>query len=124
MKFHKLGFHEFVKKKSVALASFCKDHSPIGFFSLELKDMILWAKGLWKFNNSLTSKAKSCVNTLCILDQANITDKQLYKYIFTFMVSIEILHIFQKHLKNKKQCVRINGTQSYLGDIISGACQR
>ena len=23
-------------------------------------------------------------------------------------------------LKNRKQCVRINGTQSYLGDIISG----
>ena len=24
------------------------------------------------------------------------------------------------YLKNRKQCVRINGTQSYLGDIISG----
>ena len=27
------------------------------------------------------------------------------------------------YLKNRKQCVRINGTQSYLGDIISGVPQ-
>ena len=36
------------------LASFCTDHSPI-FFSLQLKDMPTRGKGLWKFNNSLTS---------------------------------------------------------------------
>ena len=28
------------------------------------------------------------------------------------------------YLKNRKQCVRINGTQIYLGDIISGVPQR
>ena len=27
------------------------------------------------------------------------------------------------YLKNRKQCIRINGTQSYLGDIISGVPQ-
>ena len=27
------------------------------------------------------------------------------------------------YLKNRKQCVKINGTQSYLGDIISGVPQ-
>ena len=28
------------------------------------------------------------------------------------------------YLKNRKQCVRLNGTQYYLGDIISGVPQR
>ena len=40
--------------KTDVLASFCTDHSPI-FFSLQLKDMLTWGKGFWKFSNSLTS---------------------------------------------------------------------
>ena len=43
---------EFVKKTD-AVAPFCTTHSKI-VFSLELKDMILWGKGLWKFNIWLT----------------------------------------------------------------------
>ena len=37
------------------------------------------------------------------------------------IVSIEILS--PKTKENRKQCVRINGTRSYLGDIISGVPQ-
>ena len=35
-----------------------------------------------------------------------------------------VAYIAYSYLKNRKQCVRINGTQSYLGDIISGVLQR
>ena len=39
------------------------------------------------------------------------------------MVSIEILYVacICSYLKNRKQCVTINDTQSSLGDIISGS---
>ena len=41
------------------------------------------------------------------------------------MVSIhrDIVAYIYLYLKNRKQCVRINGTQSYLGDAISGVPQ-
>ena len=62
---------------------FGTDHSLI-VFSLELKDMILRGKGLWKFNNNLTSNAEYAekmqnhiFETLRMLDQDNITDKEL-----------------------------------------------
>ena len=43
--------------KTYVLASFCTDHLPV-VFSLELKGMPARRKGLWKFNNSLTSSVE------------------------------------------------------------------
>ena len=34
--------------------------------------------------------------------------------------NIDTVAYIYSYLKNRKQCVKINGTQSYLGDIISG----
>ena len=68
--------------------------------------MILWRKGLWKFNNSLTSKAKSCFGTLCILDQANITDKQFRWEFLNYKIrkfSIQCLkNIIKEESKDEK----------------------
>ena len=37
--------------------------------------------------------------------------------------NIDTVAYIYSYLKNRKQCVKINGTQSYLGDIISGVPQ-
>ena len=37
--------------------------------------------------------------------------------------NIDTVAYIYSYLKNRKQCVKINGTQSYLGDIISGVSQ-
>ena len=61
----------------------CTDHS-LNVSLLEFKDVILWGKGLWKFNNCLTSnveygeKMKNHIfETLRMLHQNNITEKNL-----------------------------------------------
>ena len=41
----------------------------------------------------------------------------------TYGFSRDTVAYIYSYLKNRKQCVRINGTQSYLGDIISGVPQ-
>ena len=37
--------------------------------------------------------------------------------------NIDTVAYIYSYWKNRKQCVKINGTQSYLGDIISGVSQ-
>ena len=70
-------------KKTDILASFSTDHSPI-FFSLRSSNEMLRGKGLWKFNcsllanNDFISKMRDHIeNTLKMLDDENISDKQI-----------------------------------------------
>ena len=90
-------------------AALCSDHSPI-FFSLDKKIDASRGRGLWKFNNSLTSnciyieKMKThIVDTLNLLDNENILDQNVRWDFLKYEIRKFTIDFSKALSKNEKQ---------------------